>query len=381
LKRFRFLKDLRSYRQEMTTAGSPTSPSPTTLRANASAAATHMLSVDRNRIVFDTFSALSTLRSGGVGGELRKRFRVQFQNELGIDSGGLTKEYFLLLSKQMVQYLSFGRVSSFSPSSTGPQSQQKKWILFTTSQKFFFNEVSPSDLDPVYLPQHPSCSSSSPHSMKQHDDGDRNEKEEEEEEKGGQQQSIASTVIRNYQLLNRIPGKEFIRFVGRMVGKALYDNQMIDVPLSGILLAYMVTASVALTPISREPQQKAEEELKQEEKKARETRICDQFIFTEEDFKDYDPDLHRSLSWMLANNIEAAGLDDTTFTVMSTAAALGSPPNGQQEVLLCKGGDQRVVTEENKREYVQYLIQWKVQYAVATLLQEFLEVSWLAPDC
>lgn len=305
VKRFHFMKDLRSYRQD----NSITSISP--LRTNS----VFTLAVDRKRIVHDTYSLLSSLRSGGVGGDLRKRFRVQFQNEIGIDSGGLTKEYFLLLSKQMIQYL------LIFPNDLPVA--RKKWIKLTSSHRLFFNEVAASDLEPIYqtLPIEP---------------------------------EVSGTVIDNYRYLNRISGKEYLRFVGRMIGKALYDNQMIDVSLAGILLAYMTTSASALrgNPVNDED-------------------IFSRFIFSGEEFKDYDPDLHQSLSWMLSNDISTAGLDDTTFTVTGA--------NGQ-EILLCKGGDQRSVTEENKREYVQYLIQWKVQYSVAVLLQEFLEViEWMWP--
>jgi hypothetical protein len=375
LKRFRFLKDLRSYRQDRTSSPSP-SPSRST-RSNGppppvAAGGTHTLSVDRNRIVFDTFSILSTLRSGGVGGDLRKRFRVQFQNELGIDSGGLTKEFYLLLSKQMIQYLLLGRGRVSSSSS--PSEKKQKWIITTASHKIFFNEISLSDLDPLYQPS-----------------GQQQEQEQEGREEEG---CGSSTVIENYKLLHRISGKDYIRFVGRMIGKALYDNQMIDVPLSGLLLAYMVTSSVALLALPPLPTASPSISIQRESKEDTETEetetetVFDRFIFTEEDFKDYDPDLHRSLSWMLANDMTTAGLDDLTFTVSpspsAAAASAAVSSNGQsqqqpqqQEILLCKGGDKRVVTEENKREYVQYLIQWKVQYSVATLLQEFLEVFLL----
>jgi hypothetical protein len=338
LKRFRFLKDLRSYRQEITR---PNSDSVT-----RSSSSTHTLSVNRQTVVSDTYQLLSQMRSGGVGGELRKRFRVQFLNEIGIDSGGLTKEFYLLISNQMIRYLLWS-TSSPTTQQMKKKLRKRRWVKLTTSHKIFFNEVTQSDLEPLY--------------------------------------ESHSTVVESQERLNCLSGKDYLRFVGRMIGKALYDNQLIDVPLSGLLLSYLVTGPVALNAPSDNALTDTEEEEddegdmeegvdgKEKKQKKRQLNLFSRFIFTEEDFKDYDPDLYRSLMWMMTNDIHTGGLDEMTFTV--TAAGTTG-----QEILLCKGGDERVVTEENKWEYLQYLIQWKTQYSVAIILQEFLEVSPVLTD-
>ncbi|CAB3224299.1 unnamed protein product [Arctia plantaginis] len=66
------------------------------------------------------------------------------------------------------------------------------------------------------------------------------------------------------------------------------------------------------------------------------------------DIRDVDPELHRSLSWMLENSI--TGVIDTTFSVeCSSFGAVRS-------VELRPGGANEVVTDANKREYVRLYV-------------------------
>lgn len=66
------------------------------------------------------------------------------------------------------------------------------------------------------------------------------------------------------------------------------------------------------------------------------------------DIRDVDPELHRSLSWMLENSI--AGVIDTTFSVeCSSFGAVRS-------VELRPGGANEQVTDVNKREYVRLYV-------------------------
>ncbi|XP_045497074.1 E3 ubiquitin-protein ligase SMURF2 [Colias croceus] len=66
------------------------------------------------------------------------------------------------------------------------------------------------------------------------------------------------------------------------------------------------------------------------------------------DIRDVDPELHRSLSWMLENSI--AGVIDTTFAVeCSSFGAVRS-------VELRPGGTNETVTDNNKRDYVRLYV-------------------------
>lgn len=56
------------------------------------------LHVRRNHLVEDSLNQLSRLRAV----DLKKRLRIEFINEDGVDAGGLTKEWFLLLVRQLL---------------------------------------------------------------------------------------------------------------------------------------------------------------------------------------------------------------------------------------------------------------------------------------
>ncbi|CAH2037296.1 unnamed protein product, partial [Iphiclides podalirius] len=66
------------------------------------------------------------------------------------------------------------------------------------------------------------------------------------------------------------------------------------------------------------------------------------------DIRDVDPELHRSLSWMLENSI--AGVIDTTFSV--ECASFGAV----RSVELRPGGANEPVTDTNKRDYVRLYV-------------------------
>ncbi|KAL3876572.1 hypothetical protein ACJMK2_034407 [Sinanodonta woodiana] len=72
---------------------------------------------------------------------------------------------------------------------------------------------------------------------------------------------------------------------------------------------------------------------------------------TLDDLETVDPELHRSLNWMLENDIE--GVLDQTFCVQHEA--FGQLQNHE----LKPGGENNKVTEENKKEYVKLYVQWR----------------------
>jgi hypothetical protein len=55
-----------------------------------------VLRVRRDRLISDSLDQLSQLRS-----DFKKKLRIEFVGEMGIDAGGLTKEWFLLLVREL----------------------------------------------------------------------------------------------------------------------------------------------------------------------------------------------------------------------------------------------------------------------------------------
>lgn len=135
-KRFRFIRDVhvnRKKKYKEVVARQQKKPSNITSSSDMSAgaalasAAPFTLPVIRDSLLSDTFKAFSirrdngmkTNRGGGANktigayneeqcdlmGKLTRKLRILFHQEAGIDVGGLSKEFYLLLSEQMIAYM------------------------------------------------------------------------------------------------------------------------------------------------------------------------------------------------------------------------------------------------------------------------------------
>lgn len=175
------------------------------------------------------------------------------------------------------------------------------------------------------------------------------------------QQAVSSSSLLDLIEL-QVQGGEFCQFFGRLTGKAIYDQHMLTMPLSGVLLAHLIG-------FTGEGRQGGGEESTPAKRNISKTKPAD-IVFTEEDLADLDSALFKSLKWIENNNIE--GVIDNTFTVASKA----NKAKVEKEVNLCKNGDQIEVTESNKLDYVKLLEQWKTTFSVNSLLSHFLEGFW-----
>ncbi|XP_050684420.1 E3 ubiquitin-protein ligase SMURF1 [Leptidea sinapis] len=105
----------------------------------------------------------------------------------------------------------------------------------------------------------------------------------------------------------------YFHFAGRILGVALFHGHQLDAAFTAPFYKQLLSRPITLR-----------------------------------DIKDVDPELHRSLSWMLENSI--AGVIDTTFSVeCSSFGAVRS-------VELRPGGAHEAVTDANKREYVRLYV-------------------------
>ncbi|XP_060521947.1 E3 ubiquitin-protein ligase SMURF2 [Cylas formicarius] len=85
---------------------------------------------------------------------------------------------------------------------------------------------------------------------------------------------------------------------------------------------------------------------------------------TLQDIEGVDPELHRSLTWMLENNI--GGVLDTTFSVENNSFGVVKVHE------LKPGGSAIAVTEENKREYVRLYVNYRFMRGIE---QQFLALQ------
>ncbi|KAK9866343.1 hypothetical protein WJX84_006185 [Apatococcus fuscideae] len=126
---------------------------------------------------------------------------------------------------------------------------------------------------------------------------------------------------------------DFFKFVGRIVGKALYDGQFIDAYFTRSFYKHML-----MQPL------------------------------TYQDIEAVDPEYFKNLAWMLENDI--TDILDLTFTEESDYF-------GKKELVELKpGGTTIKVTNANKREYVNLIAQHRMTTAIRGQINAFLTGFW-----
>lgn len=120
----------------------------------------------------------------------------------------------------------------------------------------------------------------------------------------------------------------FFKFIGRMVGKAIYDGMLLECYFARSLYKMMLGEDIVF-----------------------------------EDLRDLDNDFYRNMEWTLNN--EVSGL---CFYFMETKEYFGK----KTEVELIPGGTNIEVTNENKREYVEKKVFYKMYSSVKDQIDAFL---------
>lgn len=210
------------------------------------------LSVRRDQVFHDSFKALyfQTADQMKFG-----KLSIRFHGEEGVDAGGVTREWFQVLSRQM-----------FDPG----------YALFipVSSDRTTFHPNQLSGVNEEHL--------------------------------------------------------MFFKFIGRIIGKALYEGRVLDCHFSRAVYKRILGKAVSV-----------------------------------KDMESLDPDYYKSLVWMLENDItdiitETFSVDNDKFGVVETIDFI---PNGRNIA----------VTEENKHEYVRLMVEWRLTGSVKEQLDEFLK--------
>jgi E3 ubiquitin-protein ligase HUWE1 len=220
--------------------------------ANRQAFPPLQLSVRRDQVFHDSFKSLYFQ----TGDQMKHgKLSIRFHGEEGVDAGGVTREWFQVLSRQM-----------FDPG----------YALFipVSSDRTTF---------------HPNQLSS----------------------------------VNEEHLL-------FFKFIGRIIGKALYEGRVLDCHFSRAVYKRILGKAVSV-----------------------------------KDMESLDPDYYKSLVWMLENDItdiitETFSVDNDKFGVIETIDFI---PNGRNIA----------VTELNKQEYVRLMVEWKLTGSVKEQLDQFLK--------
>ncbi|KAL6759433.1 hypothetical protein V8C86DRAFT_3013524 [Haematococcus lacustris] len=216
------------------------------------------LAVRREHVFEDSFHQLRSRTPQ----ELRLKLNVSFQGEEGIDAGGVSREWYAVMAREV-----------FNPN----------LALF------------------VQVPERGTTFQPNPNSIVQSDRG-----------------------------INHL---DYFRFVGRLVGKALHDGQLIDAYFTRSFYKHMLGQ-----------------------------------VLTYEDIEAVDPSYYRTLVWMLQNDI--TDVLDLTFTAETDFFGR------KEQVELVPGGKDLRVTEANKRVYVDLIARHCMTTSIRHQISAFLEGFW-----
>ncbi|EMR65349.1 putative e3 ubiquitin-protein ligase ptr1 + rna transporter 1 protein [Eutypa lata UCREL1] len=213
---------------------------------------TLQLQVRREHVFHDSFKSLY-FKSGD---EMKfGKLSIRFHGEEGVDAGGVTREWFQVLSRQM-----------FDPN----------YALFVpvSSDRTTFHPNKLSGINDEHL--------------------------------------------------------MFFKFIGRVIGKALYEGRVLDCYFSRAVYKRILGKPVSV-----------------------------------KDMESFDPDYYKSLVWMLENDItdiitESFSVEDDVFGVTRIED-------------LCEDGRNVPVTEDNKHEYVRLVVEHKLLSSVKEQMENFLK--------
>ncbi|KAB5554856.1 hypothetical protein GE09DRAFT_1173756 [Coniochaeta sp. 2T2.1] len=210
------------------------------------------IKVRRSHIFEDSFAEIS--RQSAT--DLKKRLMIKFDGEDGLDYGGLSREFFFLLSHEM-----------FNPF----------YCLFEYSAHDNYTlQINPhSGINPEHL--------------------------------------------------------NYFKFIGRVVGLAIFHRRFLDAFFIGALYKMILGKGVVLA-----------------------------------DMEGVDADFHRSLQWMLDNDI-SGGILEQTFSTEDERFGVITVED------LIPGGRDIDVTNENKKEYVDLMVKWRIEKRIAEQFQAFKE--------
>jgi E3 ubiquitin-protein ligase HUWE1 len=210
------------------------------------------LSVRRDQVFHDSFRSLY-YKSGD---EMKfGKLNIRFHGEEGVDAGGVTREWFQVLSRQM-----------FDPN----------YALFrpVSSDRTTFHPAGLSGVNDEHL--------------------------------------------------------LFFKFIGRIIGKALYEGRVLDCYFSRAVYKRILGKSVSV-----------------------------------KDMESIDPDYYKSLVWMLDNDI--------TDIITETMSVEDNEFGATKIVDLCPNGREIPVTEENKHEYVRLVTEFMLLSSVKDQMEHFLK--------
>lgn len=353
------------------------------------------LELRRGTMFADCFTHFAEM----AGQDFKRRLRVSFVGERGLDCGGLSKEAYLLLSKQAAYYggpkyhkwlrsvtstvlvpAAVKKTDCFTPESTAEGAEDRLGrppalkapapepsIPGTDSatdissggyveeqvEGYFLTAVNEQPAPPK-VPENSSSNSAEPVHQ-----GAKIDRQAEE----------CYHSIFELDTTLHITSADYFRFLGRFLGKALLDRQLVDFPLSPLLLRHLLgefaeSATKVRTQIDAYNEAVALADSREKTgaedgddgtlsggaspAKTPHARTLAQL----EELRFMDQETYNSLKWMTENSIT-----DIIYETFSVS-------DGKKDFPLCADGDKINVTDANKMEYIRLMIQWRISYSV-----------------
>jgi len=298
------------------------------------------VSIRRDRLLSDGYHQLMSASMDA----LMKRTRISFVGEEGIDSGGPSKEFFLLLSAQ-----------------AGVFGSSKRTFLRTADEGGLFLNgpippPKPIPADNVGLGSTPTTTPK-PHGKSPPDMND-----------------LQISIF------------DYASFLGRLLGKALFERQLVDLPMAHALLDAILGHQNELHADEEDDENEDEEVVNsfssspskapnttstRESAKAAKMTKSGKYMNEMHRLGRLDVQLHKSLSWILDNDIEDIIVQ--TFSVTSLIYPPGGGPPKPKDFPLCKNGLTKDVTDKNKEEYVRLRAEYETRYAAEKTLRPFTD--------
>ena len=258
------------------------------------------IKLTRKRLLWDTFEQIKR----HLVIDMRRRLKVNFVEEEGIDSGGISKEFFNIVSKDILKEIKSMGLLIECVNDGGYYFASENYLDSKTKEKCW----------------------------------------------------------------------EFFHFVGRLLGKAIYDRQLMELPFAdpllnrlraGSVIPTTTSSSYELFDVSKENLDLLDKELE----------------YHMSELKLIDEEFHNSLQWMLGNCIDNIIFE--TFSII--AGGMSSRASGKfggkegidikkgTVVDLCLNGSKIDVTEANKKEYVLLVAQWRTTYSIIDVLEPLID--------
>eukprot|EP01034_Spumella_vulgaris_P030355 gene30355-37557_t len=347
----------------LNSVSSPTLQTSNTLQINNAKLKEIMrLELRREVMLADCYRVFSSMKAV----DFYRRVKVEFAGEAGIDSGGLSKEAFLLLSKQAAIFAG-PHCKQWMVPLMGSVTDDKKRIEGGKTN----SETEGEALEGLFFVSNTTISTANSSNAAIASIAQKALVATTDKNKLKSQAIVSSALSKEVLLeLNselEVTSCQFFAFLGRLLGKALFDRQLIDFPLSSLLLQHMLgglfeekvnsSGNIVVQKSGKSPAKNSKQSAKSDVKHDKNAEILTMLA----EIKPLDSLLHKQLHWIATNNI--TDIIYETFSVSENDVTLP----------LCASGDAKEVSEANKLEYVQLMLLYKSKYSVSDSLFPFLE--------